>query len=111
MDAGQAVGTAVLLGTMFVLNTDAAIGASFGAAFYMLHQNQHGLFHRIAYGLVSLVAGYGVGAGYGDGWSLFAAVCGGAGAVVVLSTALERVQSNEASPLVSFLLDILRGRK
>lgn len=111
MEAGQTAGTLALLGTVFVLNPDAAVGAAFGACFYMLHQNQHTPLRRLAYGLISLVAGYGVGAGYGDSWSLLAAVCGGAGAVVVISTALDKIQSDEASPLVSFLIDIIRGRK
>lgn len=111
MEAGQTAGALVLLGTVFVLNPDAAIGAAFGSMFYLLSQEHQSIFHKIAYTLISMVAGYGVGAGYGDGWSLFAAVCGGAGSVVVLSTALDRIKSNESGPLMSFILDLIRGRR
>lgn len=112
MEAGQAAGAAILLGTIFVLNPDAAVGCVFGAAFFMLHQNHHKPLARVAYGLISMVAGYGVGVGYGGEWSLFVAVCGGAASVVVLSAAIDRVQSGEGGAgLVGFLLDILRGKR
>lgn len=111
MEAGQTAGAAVLMGTVFVLNPDAAIGAAFGAMFFILNQNHHRPAMRIAYGLISAVAGYAVGQGYDDSWSMFAAMCGGAGAVVFLTATIDRLQSNEASPLVAFLIDLFRGRK
>ena len=71
MEAGQTAGLAVLVGTVFVLNPDAAIGCVFGACFYMLSENQHSIWKRIAYTLISMVAGYGVGTGYGGLQSQF----------------------------------------
>lgn len=111
MEAGQTAGTLALLGTVFVLNPDAAIGAAAGAMFFMLHQNHRKPAYRAIYTLISMLAGYSVGHGYGDSWSMFAALCGGAGAVVFLTATLDRLQAGESGPLVQFFIDLLRGRK
>lgn len=111
MEAGQTTSAAILLGTIFVLNPDAAIGAAFGAAFFMLHQDHHDPLKRMAYGLISLVAGYAIGVGWGGPWAMLVAVFGAASAVVVLSSLLESARNGKPSPLLDFVLSVLRGRK
>lgn len=108
MDSSQATASLAVFGLMFAVNSDAAIGAAFGAAFFLMSATHFSLYHRSVYTAVSAVFGYGVGIGVGGDWTMLSAVLGSASAVVTLETLLH---GKEPSPFMNWLLDIIRGRR
>lgn len=108
MDSSQITASFALFGIMLAVNSDAAIGAVFGAAFFMMSATHFPLYLRSIYTAVSAVFGYAVGIGIGGGWTMLTAVLGSAGAVVTLETLLH---GKEPSPFMNWLLDVIRGRR
>lgn len=100
-----AAGAALVMG--LTLNADAAVGAAFGAVFFMLSNECMPMVRRLVYSLVSGVIGYSVGIAAGAPWSMLAAATGAAIAVVTLG-ALVDVISKQG---ISGLMEIWRGRK
>jgi hypothetical protein len=108
MDSSQATASLAVFGILFAVNSDAAIGAAFGAAFFLMSATHFVLHLRTIYTAVSAVFGYGVGIGIGGDWAMLSAVLGSASAVVTLETLLH---GREPSPFMNWLLDVIRGRR
>lgn len=92
------------------INPDAAIGATFGSAFFLLNSDQHPVPKRIGYAAVSAVVGYGAGLAAPDAWAMLASAMTAAVAVVTMS-ALSRSIESEGLGALRSIIDIIRGRK
>lgn len=103
-----AVITLMIFGTGIVLQQDAAVGAAFGSAFFMISAKDHKTAARFVYTLISAGAGYAAGLALAGPWSMLAAILGAAGAVAFLDGL---TQGGEPNGLVKWVVDVVRGRK
>lgn len=108
MESNQAISAIAIFGFMFAINADAATGATFGSAFFILSATHYVIAIRAAYAAISTVFGYSVGVGVGGDWAMLSAIFGSVGAIVVLETILH---GGEPTPLMKWLLELIRGRK
>ena len=106
--AEVAVITIMILGTGIVLQQDAAVGAAFGSAFFMISAKDHKTAIRFMYTLISAGAGYAAGLALAGPWSMLAAILGAAGAVAFLDGL---THGGEPSGFVKWVVDVMRGRK
>jgi len=81
------------------INADAAVGAAFGSAFFLLNAEQHPMPKRLAYACIS------AGVGYGAGSAATAAV-----GVVVLTSISKSIETEGLGALRT-IFEIIRGRK
>lgn len=98
----------MVFGTGIVLQQDAAVGAAFGSAFFMISAKDHKTAARFMYTLISAGAGYAAGLAFAGPWSMLAAILGAASAVAFLDGL---TQGGEPSDLVKWVVDVMRGRK
>lgn len=103
-----AVITLMIFGTGVILQQDAAAGAAFGSAFFMVSAKDHKTAIRFVYTLISAGAGYAAGLALAGPWSMLAAILGAAGAVAFLDGL---TQGGEPNGLVKWVVDVVRGRK
>ena len=108
METVQTTAAIALFGTMVVINSDAAVGASFGAAFFMLSAHQFTLVMRMFYTVISAGFGYGLAVGVGGDWVMITGIIGAAGAIAVLDSMMK---GSEPTAFVKWVLDTIRGRK
>lgn len=89
------------------LNMDAAIGATFGMAFFLLSNGHHPFPRRIGYASVSACVGYASGIAAGAPWSMLASATCAAVAVVSLASLADAIKRNG----LAAILEIWRSRK
>lgn len=92
------------------INTDAAVGATFGSMFFLLNSENHAMPKRIGYAAISAVVGYAAGITASDSWAMLTSAAAAAVAVATL-TALSRAIETEGLGAIRSILDIIRGRK
>lgn len=108
MEAGQSVAVVAIFGLMVAINSDAAIGAAVGSAFFLMSAKQYALAARGGYTVVSAAVGYGAGIGFGGAWTMLVSILSAAGAIVLLETILHQ---KEPSAFMRWLLELIRGRR
>lgn len=92
------------------INADAAAGAAFGSAFFLLTAEQHPMPKRLAYACISAGVGYGAGIAVGGSWTLLVSAATAAVGVVVLTSVSKSIETEGLGALKT-LFDIIRGRK
>lgn len=92
------------------INTDAAIGATFGSMFFLLNSESHSMPKRLGYAAISAVMGYAAGITAPDSWAMLVSSACAAVAVVTL-TALSRAIETEGLGAIRSIFDIIRGRR
>lgn len=99
-----AVAMPVILG--LTINADAAVGAVFGAAFFLLSTAEHSGWRKAGYAAVSAGVGYAAGLAVGAPWAMLASAGGAAVAVVALASIIKTINTIG----LAGLLDLLRGK-
>lgn len=102
--------TAAAFGIAAWINTDAAVGAAFGSAFFLLNAEQHPMPKRLAYAGISAGVGYGAGLAVGGNWTLLVSAATAAVGVVVLTSVSKSIETEGLGALKT-LFEIIRGRK
>lgn len=95
-------------GVGIMLQQDAAVGAAFGSAFFMVSATDHRTLARLLYTIISAGSGYATGLAFSGHWSMLAAIIGAAGAVMFLEGLM---QGGEPNGFIKWLADVIRGRR
>lgn len=92
------------------INADAAVGAAFGSAFFLLNAEQHPMPKRLAYACISAGVGYGAGVAAGGSWTLLVSAATAAIGVVALTSVSKSIETEGLGALRT-IFEIIRGRK
>src|SRR5690606_13331402 len=85
------------------INADAAVGAAFGSAFFLLNAEQHPMPKRLAYACISAVVGYGAGLAAGGSWTLLVSAATAAVGVVALTSVSKSIETERSEEHTSEL--------
>lgn len=108
---GDVVVVAAVAAVAAWINADAAIGASFGAMFFLLSSEERAPRKRLGYASISLCIGYGAGVAASDGWGVLLSGVVASVAVVTLTTLSRKIESGDLAGAAKMLIDVVRLRK
>lgn len=100
-NSGEITAAAMPVVIGITINPDAAIGATFGAAFFLLSNEHFPPVKRFAYGGISLCVGYGTGIAIGAPWAMLASATGAAVAVVSLASLAKTISEGGLQSLIT----------
>lgn len=102
------LGIAVAIAMAAWVNVDAATGATFGAAFFLLDQGQHPIPRRMVYASISAVMGYAAGLAVGGSITMITAVISSAVAVTALTALVRSIERDGIKAIFDFIRDSRR---
>lgn len=104
----EALAVFMLAGLVAYLETDAAVGAMFGSAFFMMLPFTEGLIKRFFMSFLSAGCGYSVGIAVSAPHAMWSAIAGSALAVIILTSAAEYFSNVKFSDVIIKAIEIMR---
>lgn len=98
----------VIAGIVTYLETDAAVGAMFGSAFFMMLPFNDGLIRRFFMSFISAGCGYSVGIAVSAPHAMWSAIVGSALSVIILTSAFEYFESVKFSDVIIKAIEVMR---